>query len=420
MIAFSRNSSSRAEKSDALVNPSLIRPAMPELDTIRGMAVLGVLLLHAFSWQYAGLHFGALARKVLVATQPGWLGVNLFFVLSGFLITGILLDSKGNPHFYRSFYARRALRILPAYYSLLILLLLLHSSSPGFVGLSFAYLANVTNLFGIACGYGPLWSLAVEEHYYIFWPAVVHKLTSTRLAAVSVGIVVFVPILRAVCFNLVWGKDGLAWYTWFVADGLAAGSLLAITLRTVITRKQVTQLCALLLISGILLGILGRPFGIATRERVLGAALQHTTINIFFAGVLLLFLLVGTGSKKHYVNNSVLRFFGYISYGLYLDHLLAFRMYDRICLRYRPGLIPSNEHFELVLLKFAVAGGLAIGAAYLSRKHFEEKFLQLKDRLVPTADAELPAWATPQVSPLPALFACPEKLAAEFVPTSPD
>jgi peptidoglycan/LPS O-acetylase OafA/YrhL len=375
------------EKSAALDTPSLIRPVMPELDTIRGIAVLGVLLLHAFSWQYGGLRFGTLARKFLIATQPGWLGVNIFFVLSGFLITGILLDSKGNQHFYRSFYTRRALRILPAYYTLLILLLVLHSSSPSFVGLSFVYLANVTNLFGIACGYGPLWSLAVEEHYYIFWPAVVHKLTARRLAAVSAGIVVFVPLLRGVCFNFGWGKEGWAWYTWFVADGLAAGSLLAITLRTAITRKQVTQLCALLLGSGILLGILGQPLGIATRERFLGVALQHTTINIFFAGVLLLFLLVGTGPRKHYVNNSVLRFFGYISYGLYLNHLLAFRMYDRICLRFRPGWVPSNEHFELVLLKFAVAGGFAIGAAYLSRKYFEEKFLQLKDRLAPHAPA---------------------------------
>jgi peptidoglycan/LPS O-acetylase OafA/YrhL len=366
--------------------PGLIRPVMPELDTIRGIAVLGVLLLHAFWWQYAGLHFGATARALLFATQPGWLGVNLFFVLSGFLITGILLDSKENPRFYRRFYTRRALRILPPYYFLLVLLLLLHSSSVGFVGLSFAYLANVTNFFGVACSYGPLWSLAVEEHFYIVWPAVVRKFTFMRLAAVSAGIVVFVPLLRALCFHLGWGKDGLAWYTWFVADGLAAGSLLAITLRTAITRKQASRLCASLLSCGVLLGILGRPFGITTRERLLGAALQHTTINIFFAGVVLLFLLFGSGSRKRYVNHPVLRFFGYISYGLYLDHILAFRMYDRICFRYWPGLVPSNEHFELVLLKSAVAGGLAIGAAYLSRKYFEERFLQLKDRLVPLSD----------------------------------
>jgi peptidoglycan/LPS O-acetylase OafA/YrhL len=396
----------------------LIRPVMPELDTLRGIAVLGVFFLHAFSWQYGGLHFGALGRFFLSATQPGWIGVNLFFVLSGFLITGILLDSKGNPYFYRRFYTRRALRILPAYYSLLLLLLLLHSSSFGFVGLSFVYLANLADLFGVACGYGPLWSLAVEEHYYIFWPAVVHRLSTTRLAAVSAGIVVFVPILRAVCFTLGWGKDGLAWYTWFVADGLAAGSLLAIVLRTAITRKRVQHLCALLLSLGLLLGVLGRPFGITTRERLLGAALQQTTINIFFAGVLLLFLLTGTSSKKNYVYNSVLRFFGYISYGLYLNHILAFRMYDRICLRYWPWLVPSNNHFELVVLKFALGGGFAVAAAYLSRKYFEEPFLRIKDRMARNADAELPPWTTPHLSSLQNLVVA-ERLTS-FVPTSRD
>jgi peptidoglycan/LPS O-acetylase OafA/YrhL len=147
-------------------------------------------------------------------------------------------------------------------------------------------------------------------------------------------------------------------------------------------------------------GILGRPFGITTRERLLGAALQHATVNIFFAGVLLLFLLAGTSSKKHYVHNSVLRFFGYISYGLYLNHILAFRMYDRVCLRYWPWLVPSNNHFELVVLKFALAGGCAVGTAYLSRKYFEEPFLRIKDRIARNADSEIRVWTTPSLSSL--------------------
>src|SRR5450631_200622 len=156
----------------------LIRPFMPELDTLRGIAVIGVVLLHGFSWQYSGMSFSPWARRFMAATQPGWMGVNLFFVLSGFLITGILLDSKNKPHFYRRFYTRRALRILPAYYLLLSLLLLLQMSSVAFVGLSFVYLANMTDFFGVACDYGPLWSLAVEEHFYIVWPTVVHKVTA--------------------------------------------------------------------------------------------------------------------------------------------------------------------------------------------------------------------------------------------------
>ena len=116
--------------------------------------------------------------------------------------------------------------------------------------------------------------------------------------------------------------------------------------------------------------------------RLLGAAFQWTLLNLFFAGVLLLFLLAGTGPHKRYVNLRSLRFLGYISYGLYLDHLLAFRMYDRICRRYAPQWVPSNGHFGLVLLRFTIAGAGAIAVAYLSRRFFEERFLRLKDTLV--------------------------------------
>jgi peptidoglycan/LPS O-acetylase OafA/YrhL len=355
---------------------------MPELDTVRGIAVLGVVLLHAFNWQYAGLSFGPWARRFMATTQPGWMGVNLFFVLSGFLITGILLDSKGKPYFYQRFYTRRVLRILPAYYLLLILLLLLRTSSAAFVGLSFVYLANMTHFFGVACDYGPLWSLAVEEHFYILWPTVVRNLTARGLTLISTSIVTLIPLLRATSFALGY-RAGLDWYSWFVADGLAAGSLLAVALRTPATRPQVKTLCSSLLSASILVALAGQPFGILTRNRLLGAALQFTTINGFFAGILLLFLLAGTSPAKRFVNFSPFRFLGYLSYGLYLNHLLAFRLYDRICRHYLPQLTPSSGHFALVLLRFTLAGGGAIGAAYLSRRFFEEKFLRLKDSLVP-------------------------------------
>jgi peptidoglycan/LPS O-acetylase OafA/YrhL len=362
----------------------LVRPFMPELDTLRGIAVLGVVLLHAFYWQYAGLSFGPWARRFLSATQPGGLGVNLFFVLSGFLITGILMDSRDKPYFYRRFYTRRALRILPAYYLLLIVLLVLRSSSAAFVGLSFVYLANMTDFFGVACDYGPLWSLAVEEHFYILWPTVVHKATPRRLGVIAAAIVILTPVLRATSFAF-GHRAGLDWYTWFVADGLAAGSLIAIALRAGISRKQVWTLCWLLMGSAVVLLVAGRPFGVTTRNRLLGAGLQYTTIAAVCAAILLLFLLTGTSSARRYVNFSPLRFLGYLSYGLYLNHLLAFRMYDLMCRRYLPNLLPSSGHFELVLLRFALAGGGAIAVAYLSRRYFEQRFLRLKDSLVPRA-----------------------------------
>src|SRR5262249_34931654 len=143
---------------------SLLRPFMPELDVLRGVAILGVLFLHGFYWQYSTLNFHGAARLFVLVTKAGWVGVNLFFVLSGFLITGILLDSKNTSRYYRRFYTRRALRILPAYYVLLLLLALLRQASAAYLGLSFIYLANITTLLHVANDYGPLWSLAVEEH----------------------------------------------------------------------------------------------------------------------------------------------------------------------------------------------------------------------------------------------------------------
>ena len=373
----------------ASCNAGVLRPFMPELDTLRGIAVLSVLFLHGFYWHYANFSFGRLARTFVALTSPGWLGVNLFFVLSGFLITGILLDSKSRPYYYRRFYTRRALRILPAYYALLLFLLLLHSASPAFVAISFIYLSNVANFFHVAFDYGPLWSLAVEEHFYILWPAVVRRVTMRGLAWVSAGIVVGVPILRAISFTL--GRTfGLASYTWFVADGLATGALLAILLRTPITRGQLKRFSGWLFASALFISLAGYHFGILSRSRLLGAAFQWTIIDAFFACVLMLFLLTGSGSARRYVNIPILGFLGYISYGLYLNHLFAFRMYDRICRRFLPQLMPTNGHFSLVLLRFVLAAAGAVAVAYLSRRFFEEWFLQMKDKLVPQSPSVLP------------------------------
>jgi len=361
---------------------------MPELDSVRGIAVTGVVLLHAFYVPYSSFHVSGLPRLFMLTTLYGWLGVNLFFVLSGFLITGILLDSKEKPQYFRRFYTRRALRILPAYYLLLILLAVLHSASAAFLGLSFIYLANVTGLFGVPTDYGPLWSLAVEEHFYIFWPAVIYKLTRRRLLIVTVAICLLEPILRAVSFRMGY-TVGLGWYTWFVADGLATGSLLAIFLRTSASRKMIAALSGTLLAGGCALAGIGHPFGILTRERMLGAAFQETLIDVVFAGFLLLVLLLGTSAHRRYVNNSVLRFLGYISYGLYLIHTLVFRMYDKLVWNFWPSLQPTSGHFSLIVLRFVLVGGAAVGVSYLSRKYFEERFLRLKDRFAAAKPAEL-------------------------------
>ena len=374
------------QKTTELGADPLLRPLMPELDTLRGIAVLGVLFLHGFSWRYGDLHFTGAARAFMLVTQAGWIGVNLFFVLSGFLITGILLDSRNRPHYYRRFYTRRALRILPAYYLLLLLLGLLHQASAAFLGLSFFYLANLTRFFGVAMGYGPLWSLAVEEHFYIFWPAIVFKLRTRSLAIFLVLLCVLVPIARTIAFRYDHGQ-GLGWYTWLVADGLATGSLIAILLRTEIRRKQAIAATWLLLALAPAVALAGAPFGILTVRRFLGAAVQYSLVNLFFAGFLMLFLVVGTSVRKQYVNNSVLRFFGYISYGVYLIHFLVFRLYDLFAETYWPALEPSAAHFSLVCVRFVIVAAASTGLAYVSRKSIEERFLRLKDRFAPERQA---------------------------------
>ncbi len=367
---------------EALIRQPLTRRFMPELDTLRGIAVLGVLFFHGFRAEYGGLPFTGAAKIAILATQPGVLGVNLFFVLSGFLITGILIESRSKTDYYRRFYTRRALRILPAYYLLLLLLAVLHQASAAFLGLSFVYLSNVTSIFGVSMDYHPLWSLAVEEHYYIVWPSVVRKISVRNLAIFSLAVCTLIPVARAISFHYGY-FTGREWYTWFAADGLAEGSLLTVVLRSSISRKKVASGTALLLTLVPLLVILGAPYGILSRQRALGAAFQLTLINTFFAGLLLLFLMLGTSSAKHLVNSRVLQFFGYISYGLYLVHPMLFRVYDKATRIFWPWMQPSVGHFGLIVVRFALVGGAAIGSSYISRKYYEEWFLRLKDRIAP-------------------------------------
>src|SRR5262249_14959626 len=143
----------------------LLRGHMPELDSVRGLAILMVLVYHGLYWAIRLERFPYLERAVLTAAWTGRLGVNLFFVLSGFLITQLMAESKGKENYYTRFYWRRALRILPAYFATLALLGIL-GTSPAFLGLSAVYLANLTPLFGVVIAYPVLWSLAVEEHFY--------------------------------------------------------------------------------------------------------------------------------------------------------------------------------------------------------------------------------------------------------------
>jgi peptidoglycan/LPS O-acetylase OafA/YrhL len=376
----------RLSTSDRIAHETLIRPLMPELDSLRGVAILLVLFLHGFAYVVDPASFTGLTRQFMAATSYGWVGVQLFFVLSGFLITGILLDSQARRDYYRRFYIRRGLRILPAYYALLLILALLtqtswlghHSVGVPFVLLSFIYLSNVTPLFGIPLQYTVLWSLAVEEHFYLIWPAIVRRLSRRSLGFVAMGIFLASPIVRAVSMHF--GSLVAAnFYTWCNADGLALGALVSIALRGSVRRSLLWYLSVLGATSSAATLALGARIGVLTWVSTSGFALRLSILNIGFAALLVFTVLVGTSSRKFLVNIGLFQFFGPISYGLYLVHMLCFYAYDQLAGRFWPSLIAANGHFGRVVLQFVCAGSVSVAVATLSRRFFEDHFLRLKD-----------------------------------------
>ncbi len=358
---------------------------MPELDTLRGIAVSLVVLFHAFGFTYGLGGLSGIPKMLVALTLPGWVGVNLFFVLSGFLITGILLDTKSRPDYYKRFYFRRALRILPLYYTVLALLaavvrahLVPRHASWSFLGLSAIYLANITPLFGVPMQYGVLWSLAVEEHFYLIWPAVVRSISRRTVMVCGGAIAAMCLALRIVYYAL---RIDCGGYTWVCADGLALGAILAAVARNPVTPRRAVQKFAVLAFGSSLgLFVLGAPFGVLLARHFLGMTLRETAIDLFFAGVVSGTLLLGTSKWKWVVNLRVLQFLGKISYGVYLTHMLVFEVVAQFMSRHWPSYANASGLFGVMVLQFGIAVSCTLVLTYLSRRYFEEWFLRLKDR----------------------------------------
>ncbi|MDJ0869885.1 MAG: acyltransferase [Myxococcota bacterium] len=214
----------------------------PRLDGLRGIAIVLVMLYHLTLYGNARTGWDQL---LVVIPSVGWSGVDLFFVLSGFLITGILLRAKGGPHYFRSFYARRTLRIFPLYYAVLLFFFVLLpritmiSGDPWMPGADreawwyWAYLSNVkASLTGRFHHFflSLTWSLAIEEHFYLIWPLVVWR-CSRRALGWACGIAFFGAL--AVRCVVVWsGGHPLVTYTLTPCriDTLATGAAIALWL----------------------------------------------------------------------------------------------------------------------------------------------------------------------------------------------
>ena len=376
----------------------IVRRRMPELDTIRGIAILSVLMFHGFEYTaWLTVTRPGWQSAILAVSKHGWAGVNLFFVLSGFLITGILLDGAGKPRYYSRFYAHRALRILPAYYLMLLILLVGNyfagvsmRATLAFVGVSFIYLSNLSPMFGVSVLYPLLWSLSVEEHFYLIWPMVVRLFAKRGVAIVAFLICVIDPALRLYALSrgteLWWAgpsQGGSFRYSWMMADGLALGALLALFARSAWgTRNKVAKLA---LIAGAV--AVAATIMCVLVPQALAFCLRGTSVNYYSLAIVAGALWLGTGVHRRWVNIPLLAFYGYISYGLYLVHDWMFGVCGRLLGKFFPTFLPVADFARSCVL-LAVGVVVSTAVAYLSRVTYEEFFLKMKEKTLKTPHPE--------------------------------
>jgi peptidoglycan/LPS O-acetylase OafA/YrhL len=355
---------------------SVLARHMPGVDLLRGLAILAVIIFHGFAYSapLLPLH-NQLAAALFHLTSFGWTGVNLFFTLSGFLITGNLIDSDGKPNFYSRFYIRRALRILPAYFLVLIILGVTRTASLNYLMVCVIFLANWPKLLlhGSFVLYPVLWSLAVEEQFYATWPWLYRKLQRTGLFALCIAMMLSFPILRGATVSLpdvdIFSK------TFMIGDNLAVGAAIAILCRSrrLSLRALVWIGSAALCISGLTLLVLSNT-GHPIKRGVLGASIGYTMLEVFTGGMLILMLYVYR-TRPTQRGLGFLLFFGEISYGLYLIHMLCEIGYDRL---FGDGYLTNGS---ALLVRFAVANGIAIALATLSKRYFENPIMRLKEKI---------------------------------------
>jgi len=241
------------------LGPELPSRRVPELDGIRAIAILWVLAFHLFPDSNAA--FNKFPHLVRLAVGHGWLGVDLFFVLSGFLITGILLESRTKAAYFKNFYGRRALRILPVYlFAIFAMWIGYHGFSRFFI-LCLAFMANFNNLLHVSYPFGGavFWSLAVEEHFYLVWPLVIRFTPTRALVAISVAIVAAEIAIRGI--SMAHGVDTYE-LSWFRFDSLVFGGLIAMFVRSrYATRPNCLRLAAALVLFAAAVTIAAAPFG---------------------------------------------------------------------------------------------------------------------------------------------------------------
>lgn len=369
---------------------------IPALDGLRGIAILLVLMHNA---GHFGAHPSGAFWLTALISAIGWVGVQLFFVLSGFLITAKLLETQNAPNYFSVFFGRRALRIFPLYYLALIVGLLIvpavtqhpAANAPHVVHQVWlwTFLSNWAYPMGTApYGFAHFWSLAVEEQFYLIWPFIVYRATTGTLARVCYAMILAALIFRsALAFN---GASEVMIYEFTVCriDALAMGALLAIWLRSPDwTRQLHEKAAARLLPAAFVIFLLGAVLSrLYTRTELFTQTLGYTLLGIFFAAMLLACLAGANRLNRRwrqFLSMRVLRSIGKYSYAMYVFHF-------PIELYLEPSMPLFQQRFGAwsgIVFLLAV-GLLTYGAAFLSYHLYEKHFLRLKSWFTPRARLE--------------------------------
>jgi peptidoglycan/LPS O-acetylase OafA/YrhL len=350
-----------------------------QLDGLRGIAILLVLALHFLS-DSKHPPFGSFLYRFGAAFRLGWAGVDLFFVLSGFLIGGILFDARVAKNYFRVFYTRRLFRIVPIYYSWITLYVLVQvsagawlshlipadSSALRFVPLFYVFVQNYFEVpFGslIWVWLTATWSLGVEEQFYLVAPPLIRFLSIKTLKTVLIATLFLAPILRVLVYF--YAPDGHdAMYTWMPcrADSLAFGVLAAVMWREGAIRRWYDCHRRFFFIS---MAILGSAVPVFIKWKfdphtLAMGAFGYTWLALFFTGLLLLCLLEPDGRWSSFLRMVFLREMGKLSYCMYIIHLAILNLSHRILLHSRPRIydLPGAAVSLLALfLTYSIAKG---------------------------------------------------------------
>jgi peptidoglycan/LPS O-acetylase OafA/YrhL len=373
---------------------------VPALDGVRGVAI-ALVLLHHFVL-FSGIRpAGWLEWLFSNLARSGWIGVDLFFVLSGFLISGILCDSKGEAGYFRRFYIRRALRIFPLYYATLIgyfiVLPLLVPLGERYAALArdqiwyWTYLVNWQiglNGWPESPGLGHFWSLAVEEQFYLIWPLVVFLLTRRQLVALCLAIIAASFALR-VALHFEGHIVGAYVLTPARMDSLAWGALLAIIARTPRGLQSLRRwswpafaLTVIPVIGAILFA------GALNSESLPTQTFGYSVLGLMFAGLIALVITSRPrGSVDRLLSSRPLVALGRYSYALYVLHHPVLYLVQRSGFRVVDGPRLLGSQLPLQLAYMVLLGGVCLLLAILSWQIIESPFLRLKERFAHNAAA---------------------------------